>query len=584
MVDILFIYCKLNPDLGYRQGMHELLAPILWVVDRDSVDAKPGSGTEGDLLLQLLDPTYIEHDAFALFCRIMQTARIYYEYSQQSTAGGQVDTIPIVDRCQHIHNDLLMAADPELGVHMQALEILPQIFLTWVHLNPNEADKLLIVASRWMRLLFGREFPFEDALLVWDLLFASGLEQDLVDFVCVAMLLRIRWQRKLSIAPLVLLTANGVVPVMNADHSSALSMLLRYHSPHPHAPQTFIHDALYLQQDLSPERGGFIISNYSGIPPEFLKKLSQPHVRPTAARKPIRDGFRDRSEGSSPARSPAGNEPRGFEGLLQDVSEEIQRRTETWGVAKAVRGAVTDARRNMHTMQWERPRATRPNDKSPFAQRDGRWTQEPKAATPDLKTRIELLEQRNKALAKLLGEALNDLRAQEGEVEGVDTSANDVMKKAVARVELIQICLEDSSIPVDTADLHSSENDAGPGTAQDEQPSTDKTDQPGRPAMASGRQQKDQAGSSKPDEPAISAPSRSAARPSLAESEFSWMLGRDRHLSGFASSASLPPEQTRHADSKTTANPLFGNGDEGQRRGSTESDVAMNSLRGRMAR
>lgn len=45
-----------------------------------------------------------------------------------------------------------------------------------------------------MRLLFGREFPFEDVLVMWDHLFAEGLRPELVDFVCVAMLLRIRWQ------------------------------------------------------------------------------------------------------------------------------------------------------------------------------------------------------------------------------------------------------------------------------------------------------------------------------------------------------------------------------------------------------
>jgi TBC1 domain family protein 5 len=130
MVDILFIFCKLNPDLGYRQGMHELLAPILWVVDRDAVDAKSESDADHDLLLQLLDSAYVEHDAFALLCPVMQTARIYYEHREQPTASGQLDTIPIVSRCQHIHHDLLMAVDPELGVYLQALEVLPQIFLT----------------------------------------------------------------------------------------------------------------------------------------------------------------------------------------------------------------------------------------------------------------------------------------------------------------------------------------------------------------------------------------------------------------------------------------------------------------------
>ena len=40
MTDILFIYCKINADIGYRQGMHEILAPILWVVEQDAVDTE----------------------------------------------------------------------------------------------------------------------------------------------------------------------------------------------------------------------------------------------------------------------------------------------------------------------------------------------------------------------------------------------------------------------------------------------------------------------------------------------------------------------------------------------------------------
>lgn len=50
-----------------------------------------------------------------------------------------------------------------------------------------------------MRLLFGREFPFEDVLTTWDLLFAHGLRSDLVDFTCIAMLLRIRWQCEFNV-------------------------------------------------------------------------------------------------------------------------------------------------------------------------------------------------------------------------------------------------------------------------------------------------------------------------------------------------------------------------------------------------
>lgn len=46
--------------------------------------------------------------------------------------------------------------------------------------------------SRWVRLLFGREFLLQDLLAVWDALFADSITLDLVDYVFVAMLLYIR--------------------------------------------------------------------------------------------------------------------------------------------------------------------------------------------------------------------------------------------------------------------------------------------------------------------------------------------------------------------------------------------------------
>uniref|UniRef100_A0A8C7PK29 TBC1 domain family, member 5 n=1 Tax=Oncorhynchus mykiss TaxID=8022 RepID=A0A8C7PK29_ONCMY len=49
-----------------------------------------------------------------------------------------------------------------------------------------------VMRTRWVRLLFGREFPLQDLLVVWDALFADSITLDLVDYVFVAMLLYIR--------------------------------------------------------------------------------------------------------------------------------------------------------------------------------------------------------------------------------------------------------------------------------------------------------------------------------------------------------------------------------------------------------
>ena len=182
LLEILFIYCKLNQDIRYRQGMHEVLAPMLWVVYCDALDLKgKGGESPADLVCIALDQNYIEHDAFALFGVLMQTVKTFYEMDNSSdpVTTGMLNNSPIVERSKRIHENYLHHADPELAEHLTAIEILPQIFLI-----------------RWIRLLFGREFPFDDVLALWDILFAKDPTLDLIDLVSVCMLLRIRWQRE----------------------------------------------------------------------------------------------------------------------------------------------------------------------------------------------------------------------------------------------------------------------------------------------------------------------------------------------------------------------------------------------------
>ncbi|PBP26592.1 RabGAP/TBC [Diplocarpon rosae] len=87
MLDVLFIFCKINQDVGYRQGMHELLAPILWVVKEDAIeygrDGVQGPISVSDSLIkQALDPAYIEHDAFTLLSLVMRSAKSFYELGE----------------------------------------------------------------------------------------------------------------------------------------------------------------------------------------------------------------------------------------------------------------------------------------------------------------------------------------------------------------------------------------------------------------------------------------------------------------------------------------------------------------------
>ena len=151
LLDILFVFSKLNPDVQYRQGMHELLAPILWVVERDAID--PATLDDGsrwveheDVVRRTLDARYVQHDAFTLFNAVMQYAKAFYEPASQNAgmkndqgrpfdASGTGES-PLLLRCGRIFDSLLPTIDPALAAHLHDIGITPQIFLMQVSCSP----------------------------------------------------------------------------------------------------------------------------------------------------------------------------------------------------------------------------------------------------------------------------------------------------------------------------------------------------------------------------------------------------------------------------------------------------------------
>ncbi|NXR28019.1 TBCD5 protein, partial [Cinclus mexicanus] len=194
LTDVLFCYARENEQLLYKQGMHELLAPIVFILHCDhqafshaSEAAQPRQALH---FIFLLNPEYLEHDAYAMFTRLMKTAEHWFstfEHDSQKEKDVMVTPTPfarpqdlgpsiaIVAKVNQIQDHLLKKHDIELYMHLNRLEIAPQIY-----------------GLRWVRLLFGREFPLQDLLVVWDALFADSITLNLVDYIFVAMLLYIR--------------------------------------------------------------------------------------------------------------------------------------------------------------------------------------------------------------------------------------------------------------------------------------------------------------------------------------------------------------------------------------------------------
>ncbi|GAM25547.1 hypothetical protein SAMD00019534_087220 [Acytostelium subglobosum LB1] len=233
MLRILFIYSMTNMTISYRQGMHELLAPILYLFhgEADKYNRQAPSYKDTHIADTLYDKTYLEHDTFTFFLALMKisagwfgitsvtpplapaalpaTATAKQQQQQNPLSMGiqkmdirkekepeakPVETVinEAVNKCQDI-NRLLRQKDPKLHEHLVSLDIEPQIFLL-----------------RWIRLLFGREFELEDVLTMWDSLFAYGQDLVLLDYVSISMLVYIRDQ------------------LLSKDNSGVLQRLFKY--------------------------------------------------------------------------------------------------------------------------------------------------------------------------------------------------------------------------------------------------------------------------------------------------------------------------------------------------------------------
>ncbi|KAI1363715.1 rab-GTPase-TBC domain-containing protein [Xylaria arbuscula] len=403
ITDVLFIYCKLNPDVGgYRQGMHELLAPIVYVVEQDAIDpADASSGPTGDLtMVEMLDASFIEHDSFALFSRVMDCAKAFYETVESSDTTGKVafglqsTKSSIVEKSQYIHEVCLYKVDPELSVHLTSIEVLPQVFLI-----------------RWIRLLFSREFPFDQMLILWDNLFSVDPTFKLISLICTSMLLRIRWD------------------LLEADYSVALQHLLKYPAPQPpNGPHTFVEDAVYLQDHLDVSGGTALITKYTGRAPNPLNR-SQPTTPRASA-----PSLRQRLAGTrSPLSPPRFRPPPGGVEAFFGAAKNVLEQGEKLGINQAVRDAMVEIRRNVQeaktSMKTSRDLFTEPRPNTAIRA-------------------VAVMDRRNRQLASMLEEPIASLRNL-STTPGLSEDrqkAHDALEVAVAKLQFIKVYLEDSTL------------------------------------------------------------------------------------------------------------------------------------------
>lgn len=289
---------------------------------------------------------------------------------------------------------------------------------------------------------------------------------------------------------------------------------------------------------------------------------------------------------SSPFGSPARLLQRqgGIEAVIQEAAKGVYSRGEKWGVNKAIRGAVQGLQSGNNSPK-------RPSEAPRWSLDDGKTIASPAQIT----ARVQALEERNVALAKMLGKAMEELSVQQQEFakQKADTAAG-ALSLAMAKVQFVQVYLEDPtiSLPTESPNLVAADEPETSAVqalitgAETTGPLKASTSSPKmKPALLSESRQDAAGDSSEPGPdatpepiPAASPPLNSSPklntspkaqasvlenpqtkvpnerpgpspfhhpRPSLAQSSFSWMLGEDQRKSSFVSASPFPSEKRR---------------------------------------
>ncbi|XP_052240307.1 TBC1 domain family member 15-like isoform X3 [Dreissena polymorpha] len=133
--DILLTYCMYNFDLGYVQGMSDLLSPILVVMEN-------------------------EVDAFWCFAGFMERVCDNFQMSQEG----------MKTQLSQIHK-LMQYTDPELCNYLES------------HDSGN-----FYFCFRWILILFKREFSFTDAMRLWEVIWTDRPCKNFHLLICLAIL------------------------------------------------------------------------------------------------------------------------------------------------------------------------------------------------------------------------------------------------------------------------------------------------------------------------------------------------------------------------------------------------------------
>ncbi|KAM3133357.1 hypothetical protein pb186bvf_014518 [Paramecium bursaria] len=136
---ILYIYARLNPAIGYTQGMNEIVANLYYVINDEAT-------------------------TFFCFTSFMSQIKDLYIRSLNNTKDGLKGQMLRLDQ-------LLNQLEPNLQKHFTKLEIHPQFY-----------------SMRWIKLALSHEFTLDQIVQIWDELIDQREIQQKILGLCIALL------------------------------------------------------------------------------------------------------------------------------------------------------------------------------------------------------------------------------------------------------------------------------------------------------------------------------------------------------------------------------------------------------------
>ena len=169
MFHILLVWALKHDQPGYRQGMHELLANVIWAFEKSfAATALAVLPPDSPVNALRVDIAFLEEDAFWLFEKLIAAWLPLYETSGSSSERHHS---VIVDMCTRIQKSRLAEADPDLAAHLASFSAVT---------TNSRVDAVLpqVYMLSWLRLGFSRLLSIDDVAILWDAMFAGPPEDD----------------------------------------------------------------------------------------------------------------------------------------------------------------------------------------------------------------------------------------------------------------------------------------------------------------------------------------------------------------------------------------------------------------------